>query len=72
MGYLVLWRVLVIVSGYGSVYDCLLSMCCGPFIVRLREMSGVFVPSSFVNASRRVWIILGWSNVECTFSFATR
>ena len=54
------------------MYDWLLSMCCGSFIVRLSEMAGVFAPSSFVNASRRVWSILDWSSVESDFSFATR
>ena len=47
-------------------------MCCGPFIVRLREMAGVLAPSSFVSASRRVWSIVGWSSVKSAFSFATR
>ena len=65
MGYLVLCRVLVIVSGQGSVYDC------GSFVIKLRKMSGVFVPSSFVNASRRMWSIFGCSIVERAFSYAT-
>ena len=42
------------ISGYGSVYDWLLSMCCGYFINRLKEMSGGFVPTSCVSVSRRV------------------
>jgi len=54
------------------VYDWPMSMCYGSFIVRLREMAGVFSPSSLENASRRVWSILGWSSVENAFSFATR
>jgi hypothetical protein len=58
MGYRVLWLDLVGVSRKGSVYDWLLSMCCGSFIVRFREMAGVFAPSSLVNASRRMWSIL--------------
>jgi hypothetical protein len=49
-----------------------MSMCCGSFIVRFREMAGVFAPSSFVNASRMMWSILGWSSVENAFSFSTR
>ena len=72
MGYLVLWLDLVGVSEKGLVYDWLLSMCRGSFIVRFREMVGVFAPSSLVNASRRVWSILGWSSVVSAFSFATR
>ena len=72
MGYRVFWRVLSIVYGQGSVYDWLSSMCCGFLIVMLSEMAGVFAPFSFVNASRRVWSILGWSSVERSFSFATR
>ena len=35
-------------------------------------MAGDFAPSSLVNASRRVWIILGWSSVVSAFSLATR
>ena len=72
MGYRVLWWVFLIVSGYGYVYDWLLSMCCGSFIVRLSEMAGVFSPLSFVNASLMTCSILGLSNVESDFSFATR
>ena len=47
-------------------------MCCGSFIVRVREMAGVFAPSNFVNASRNVWSILGRSSVDSAFSFANR
>ena len=54
------------------MYDWPMSMCYGSFNVRLSEMAGVFAPSSFVKASRRVWSILGWSSVESAFSFATR
>ena len=54
------------------MYDWLLSMCCGSFIVRLSEMAGVLSPLRFVNASLRVCSILGLSNVESAFSFATR
>ncbi len=54
------------------MYDWLMSMCCESFIVRLSEMAGFFDPSSFVNDSRRVWSILGWSSFESAFSFATR
>ena len=60
------------ISGYGSVYDGLLSMCCGSVVDRLREMCGGFVPTSFVIASLRVWKIVGWFSVESAFSFATR
>ncbi len=60
------------VSGYGSVYDWLLSMCYVSFIIRLREMYGGFIPTSFVSASRRIWRIVVWSSVENAFSFATR
>jgi hypothetical protein len=62
----------LIVSGYGSAYDLLLSICCGSFIIRLSEMSSSFAPTSFVNASRRVCRIRCWSSVESAFSFATR
>ena len=72
MGYWVLWWVLAIVSGYGYVYDWLLSICCGSFIVRLSALVVYFSPFSFVNASLRVCSILGLSNVERAFSFATR
>ena len=49
-----------------------MSMCCGSFIVRFREMVGVFTPTSFVSASRSVWRILGRSSVDSAFSFAAR
>jgi hypothetical protein len=52
--------------------DCCLCVVGPYFIVRLREMTSVFPPSSFVSASRRVWSILGWSSVESAFSFASR
>ena len=54
------------------MYDLLLSMCRGSFIVRFREMAGDLAPSGFVNASRRVWSILGRSSVDSAFPFATR
>ena len=54
------------------MYDWLLPMWCGSFIIRLSEMSGVFAPTRFVNASRKVWSIVGWSSVESAFSVATR
>ena len=50
--------------------DC--CMCCGSFIVRLREMVGVSALFSCLNASRRVWSILAWSRVYSAFSFAIR
>ena len=60
------------ISGYGSVYDWLLSMYCRSLNIRSREMCGGFVPTSSVNASQRLWRIVGWSSVESAFSFATR
>ena len=61
----------MIVYGYGSVYAWLLSIWCGSFIVRLSVMVIAFYPFNFVNASLRIWSILGLSNVERAFSFAT-
>ena len=54
------------------MYDWLLSMCCGSFISRLREMRAGCFPMNYVNASRRVCRIVGWSSVVSPFSFATR
>jgi hypothetical protein len=72
IGYLLWLGVCGFISGYGYVYDWLLSMCCESSIVRLREMCGGFVPTIFVNASWRVRRIVGCSNVESAFSFVTR
>jgi hypothetical protein len=59
IGYLVWLGVCGFISGYGYVYDWLLSMCFGSFIIGSREMCCNFVPYSFVNASWRVWRIVG-------------
>jgi len=72
IGYLLWLGVCGFISVYVSVYDWLLSMCCGSFIDMLREMYGGFVPANFVKASLRMWGILGWSSGESAFSFATR
>ncbi len=53
-GYRLLLEVCKGVSGYGFVYEWLLSICCGSFLRRLGEIVGRCCSARFASASRRV------------------